>query len=74
MQGKIRTEVRTVTAIDALGNTLQVGDIVNVPAKIIGIVDAGGESMLVATTLRTHGPDGKVYSIPTVHGSQVSKA
>ncbi len=61
-------------ATDALGNTLQVGDLINIPAKIIAIEDAGGEPMIVATTLRTHGEGGKVYSIPTVHGSQVAKA
>lgn len=60
-------------AKDSKGQPLKVGDFILVRAQIIDIAPAGDDAMLVALTAVPHGPDKKVYSIPTIHGSQVEK-
>jgi len=60
-------------AKDAQGNVLAVGDEVDVLARITSMVQTGTDVMLSAVTVLPHGEDGKVYSIPVIHGSQVTK-
>lgn len=59
--------------MDAAGAKLAKGDVVMVRARIVDIVPAGEDFMLVAITDTTHGPEEKRYGLPTLHGSQVLK-
>lgn len=58
---------------DMHGNELRVGTKINVAAVVTDIADVNGEAMLSAVTAIGHGTDGKVYSLPVLHGSQVTK-
>ena len=59
--------------MDAAGAELAKGDVIMVRARIIDVVPAGEDFMLVAVTDATHGEEGKRYGLPTLHGSQVLK-
>lgn len=56
---------------DKNGKQIAVGSIINVRAKVAAITGEGEAAMLSALTELTHGTEGKVYSIPVIHGSQV---
>jgi hypothetical protein len=59
--------------MDAAGNELAKGDVVMVRARIVDVVPAGEDFMLVAVTDTPHGEEDKRYGLPTLHGSQVLK-
>lgn len=61
-------------AKDARGNVLQKGDTVNITATITDMVEGAEGVYLSALTAIPHGDEGKRYSIPVVHCSQVTKA
>lgn len=59
---------------DKNGIPVQVGDTILIPAKVTDIIGEGEAAMLSAVTEFPHGTEGRVYSIPVIHGSQIVKA
>jgi hypothetical protein len=56
---------------DKNGIPVNVGDTVLVEATVTDIALVDGQEMLSAVTRIPHGPDGKRYSLPVLHGSQI---